>query len=171
MKYALIATTIFLAMLFLSFNKKEEPIPIPSPQPTTPTPTPWPTYVPYGTFIDEDVLYELVNEWRVKNNKPRYITSETLCTMAEVRLTQLPTDPDHDGFYKLADKLVDNGTFEKVSENLITKYAGSAGVNEKTMLNDWLESKLHRAAIESSYVYSCLRCDNNDGNCVQLFAY
>lgn len=108
--------------------------------------------------IDEDRLWEVVNEWREKQGKSLYKTDIVLCGYANERVKKIQSDWSHDGFHTL--KKVDQ--FTTLGENILNDFD-----NEETGLNSWLNSTTHKANLDENFSHSCIRCENN--YCVQLF--
>lgn len=114
---------------------------------------PVPTFTPIQK-PNAEVLFTLINEWRKSEGLNIYIKDERLCKIA--------VDRSDDGFDQ------HKGLFEKYSQYPFVISENIVGLaNEETMLESWLESKSHRAALEKSYIYSCVACNTT---CIQIFS-
>lgn len=110
--------------------------------------------------LDADLIFSLVNNYRLTLNLKAFTKDERLCSIASGRRNQLTSEingqrPLHAGFKEL------NLQFRS-SENMIHIRS------EVAALNWWLASPVHRASIESDYAQSCVACQGK--SCVQIFA-
>lgn len=113
-----------------------------------------------SSTLSADLLFNLVNDFRIKNNLPAFEKSPPLCELAASRATELPqeilvTGRLHSGFYS-------RNLPYFATENVI--YAKS----EQQALNWWLNSTIHRNTIIGNYKYSCSACQNQ--MCSQIFS-
>lgn len=109
--------------------------------------------------LNPDILLQLINQHRAGLNLPPLVKDEQLCRLADYRKPQLydeifTTGSVHKGLYDL------NLPYF-ITENM-AHYA-----SEQAILNWWLGSPIHRAAIEGNSTYSCGSCAGN--SCAQLF--
>jgi len=143
----------------------------PSPTPNieeTPTPTPIPSsaviegardMVPQtGVNVDANVIFDLINSHRTSIGKPAFIKDEALCSLATTRSMELSGE--------FANGTLHSGLYNRNLPYWITEDA-KWGSNEAGTLRWWLNSPIHRAAIEGNHVYSCGAC--NGSQCSQLF--
>jgi hypothetical protein len=103
--------------------------------------------------IEKEKLWSLVQEWRVENQKTKYVENSRLCRYAKTRLDQLKTDYSHRLFLK---EVRNYFPTEDVAENISEGY-----LNEKMILNAWLSSASHEANLKKDYTYSCIATDGN----------
>jgi uncharacterized protein YkwD len=108
--------------------------------------------------IDEDVLWDEVQEWRKTNNLPLYQKSELTCRVATERLadTRKPGGWSHNGFN--AERWCKTDCV--LSENISL---------DDNPLEGWLNSPPHAAALRENYPYSCIKCEGT--YCVHIFSY
>lgn len=109
-----------------------------------------------------DVLFNLVNNWRIANNKEAYIRDPDLCTYANKRLLHVQAEFSHNLFDTTVAPLIDNKKFKMIGENLSKDES-----NEGLILSSWLASPTHRSNLDDAFTHSCLACKNS--YCVQLF--
>lgn len=109
--------------------------------------------------LDEDLIFKLVNKHRTDIGLKPFVKDERVCTLARSRGPQLykeimVTGTMHAGFY-------DRDLNYWATENLIY-------MNTETQALDWwLNSPVHRHAIEGDYKYSCVACYGH--SCSQIF--
>lgn len=138
----------------------------PSPTPTL-VPTATPTPIVYHTDgpttpttnLNAEVIFSLINQHRAQIGLQAFSKDPRLCELAQVRSTEIGneiwvTGALHSGLH------AHNFPY-KVNENIISmKSEGSA-------VSWWLNSWIHRRAIEGQYQYSCVSCSGN--NCSEVF--
>lgn len=156
MKRLVVITTIvliaFLSFKFLSSSKGS----VSSVPPISPTPT------ELIHRVDQDVLFNLIQQWRMENNLQTYVKSDLLCKIAEIRVREIYSDFSHNGLKGKAAKYCPNTCLlsENIAENIIT--------GEADVLRAWLNSSPHAAALKQDFKYSCLMSDGL--KTVQLFS-
>lgn len=127
-------------------------------------PTVAPTEMPTPTLpipFSADRLFQLVNDWRVKEGYQPYIESEFACNVASKRLPEVEVNWSHEGFYY--------GRFCKdcwLAENLADSIQY---YSEEHTLSSWLKSASHAANLKTPYTHSCIECSS--GYCVHIFSY
>lgn len=142
---------------------------------TTPTPTPTakPQIVYYKEYapitvenpaspsatLNPDILFEIVNNYRASVGKPGFIKDAPVCSIAESRRPELyneihVTGVLHAGFY------AKNHPYW-ATENMIYERT------EARAFNWWMNSPIHRSAIEGNHTHACVACEGNI--CVQIF--
>lgn len=148
---------------------------IPTPAPVLPTaiPTPIPTSTPIPAptvAVDassyEDRIWDVVQNWRTSQGLSAHAKDSRMCRLAELRLPEIKVNWSHDQFMNnahYAEICPGNNCFSAMSENLSNGY-----YSEQENLNGWLNSPLHKEALQKNYTYSCIKC--SDGYCVQEFA-
>ena len=110
-------------------------------------------------FLDKntDILWALVQNFRLENNLKPYTKNQILCDIANTRAQEIITDFSHDKFLN---------RFQNypylIAENL-ARYVAF----EPDILGGWLNSPSHAKALYASYAYSCIACSND--HCVQIF--
>lgn len=109
--------------------------------------------------LNSDILYNLVNQYRRNIGLYEFKKTPELCQLAQERSTEIYneifiTRNMHSGLYS-------RDLPYRITENII--YANT----EEEALRWWLNSHVHRHAIESNYKYSCLACSGN--SCSELF--
>lgn len=115
------------------------------------------TVTPVAT-LSAEVLFQLVNTHRKEVNLPELTRNEPVCDVAYSRKEEIAqeifvTHVLHAGFY--AKNLPYYAT-----ENMIWQRT------EQESLNWWLNSPIHRAAIEGAYKYACGVCNGEVCNMV-----
>jgi uncharacterized protein YkwD len=119
-------------------------------------------FIPTPTIpdqIDENKLWSLIQDWRVRNNLKPYIKDQRLCEIASVRLKDIQTDWSHKKF--IAKRFCGN-SYCKIAENLAWAY-----VYPETLLDTWLNSLSHAANLKANYRYSCIV--TNSDYTIQVF--
>ena len=121
------------------------------PQPTISTSQPTAT-------LSADVLFDLVNNHRKNLGLTQFEHDTRVCSVAESRRDEmvneiLVTRTMHAGFYSKDLPYI-------ATENLIYQHT------ETEALNWWLNSKVHRAAVEGNYKYACGVCNGQVCNMV-----
>lgn len=108
--------------------------------------------------VNADTLFSIVNNYRTSIGLPPFEKDSVICDIAKKRGPELDREVEtgtiHAGFYAL------NLPYW-ATENM--KYGG----NEQEMFNWWLNSPIHRNAIEGNYKYSCGECFGH--SCNQIF--
>ncbi len=109
--------------------------------------------------LDSEKLFVMINDHRAKLGLPAFEKDEKLCQLARERGPEL-----YDEIFKYGN--IHGGLYGRnlpywVTENM--KY----GPSEEEAFNWWLNSPIHRKAIESKAKYSCGECYGN--SCAQLF--
>lgn len=140
----------------------------------TPTPTastPQPTVAPAqtaapksmvpatGQQVDANVIFDLINSHRSSIGLPAFQKDEALCSLANTRSFEL-----HDELF--VNFNLHSGLYNRNLPYWITEDA-KWGSNEAGTVQWWLNSPVHRRAIEGNYTYSCGAC--NGSQCAQLF--
>lgn len=161
-----LSTTVATSKITPTITPTSTPKPNPTEVKTTPTETNQeitlnvPSYEPITTGgLNSDTLLQLINQHREGLGLPALIKDEQLCKVADYRKPQLydeifTSGNIHKGFYDL------NLPYY-ITENMA--HYGS----EQAILNWWLGSPIHSAAIEGNSKYSCGACSGN--SCAQLF--
>ena len=106
----------------------------------------------FPVFVYADML-KRINVWRVDQGLPEVVYSETLCGLADVRLSVIQDDFSHDGFYRLF-----SNTRGRWFENLAhegRKIRGEGGV-----FKAWLNSPKHELLLHSDIRYGCVVNEN-----------
>lgn len=114
---------------------------------------------PFELKIDGDFLFQQIQWFRKRNSLKEYQTSDFLCKVAEQRLAETKVNWSHDGFYYK--RFCDSCT---LGENLYRD-----GKTEVHVLDGWLKSPSHAAALRAPYTHSCLKTDGN--YVVHIFGY
>ena len=131
------------------------------PQKIMPTVKPMAPLLPVvqATSLDADKIFQMVNDHRSSLGLPAFQKDESLCKIGQERGPELyneifVTGNIHGGFNA-------RNLPYWATENM--KY----GVTEQEIYEWWMNSQLHRSAIESSATYSCVTCHGNI--CIELF--
>jgi len=111
------------------------------------------------TNLNSDLILELINAHRATIGKPAFLKDAALCQLATTRSTELYSELFVKG--GLHSGLYNRNLPYWVTEN--AKY----GSNEAGTVLWWLNSPIHRSAIEGDHVYSCGACQGTQ--CSQLF--
>lgn len=121
-----------------------------------------------STNLNEKVLWALVQSWRIDNGFTPYKENDLLCEIADIRVKEQLGGPDrHAGFQSAINKvLYDYPNAVDLSEN--TGYCVTAYCNEQRMLDSWLKSSSHSAALRKPYTHSCIR--STDRIAEQIFS-
>lgn len=141
-----------------------------TPIPTkTPTPTPSPesgvqlkTTQPQGekpSSLNPDILFVMINNHRQSIGKPPFEKDGQLCSLAVSRGPEL-----YDEIFK--NHNVHAGLNNRNLPYWITENMAHYDTEEK-VFSWWMNSGLHRRAIEGDFKYSCGECYGN--SCAQLF--
>lgn len=126
------------------------------------TPTPFPTSAKNEKILDADELTKLINQHRAKLGLPAFIEDETTCKFAKFRAQDVRNDKfPHEGFRSYVNKYKFTSVFSE--NNTGAFYTSNA-------LDNWLASKKgHKEALEGTWKYACVACDDIDHVCVQIF--
>lgn len=118
-----------------------------------------PTVAMVNKPLDAVVLWSLIQNWRLENNRKAYIKDQRLCKIAETRIEEIKKDDfSHDQFLK---KYADYPS--TISENIARKMNIETGT-----LDTWLESPTHKENLDKNYLYSCVV--TKDSYAVQIFS-
>ena len=113
-----------------------------------------------------NILWDLVNNWRIESKLRPFKRDNRLCILAKIRVKEILSDFGHDGFNKkfMGNTFKNDGywKYSKLGENL-AKFV----TDEDVILNMWLNSASHAANLKDNYLYSCIECES--GYCVQMF--
>lgn len=103
--------------------------------------------------LSADKLFNLVNEWRIKNGYASYTKSESLCELANERLPEVRVNWNHDGFFA---RTTQNSNLPKgdYGENL-AKFTRT----EEFTLAAWIQSPEHYKNLTKPFTYSCIETD------------
>ncbi|HLL60706.1 MAG TPA: hypothetical protein VK338_03235 [Candidatus Nitrosocosmicus sp.] len=138
------------------------PTSIPTITPTT-IPTQIPTQFPvaggnFSTSASADRIFELINAHRASISLPAFEKEERLCQLAVSRGPELAAEAANGNYHA--------GLYARNLPYWITENMAFYQTVEQNM-NFWLNSSIHRAAIQGNYRYSCGYCEGNI--CIQLF--
>lgn len=108
--------------------------------------------------LSADVLFDMINQHRSQISLPVYQKEPQVCAIAAGRREEIVqeifvTGQLHAGFWG------DNNPFW-ATENMIWQHS------EKLAMNWWLNSPIHRAAIEGDYLYACGTCNGEVCNMI-----
>ena len=109
--------------------------------------------------LDSYKLWQLIQDWRVKNNYQPYISDQQLCKLASIRLDELKTDFSHKGFYSH----LKDFSYQTIGENLANDQS-----SEQEVLDGWIASKEHLENLERDYTHSCIQTRGKYS--IQMFA-
>lgn len=112
-----------------------------------------------GPNLNSDLILDMINAHRASIDKPAFEKEAGLCSLATVRSVEL-----HDELFKNGN--LHSGLYGRNLPFWITENA-KWGSNEAGTVRWWLNSPIHRRAIEGDYAYSCGAC--NGTQCSQLF--
>ena len=109
--------------------------------------------------LDEKKLWNLVNNWEIKQGYQPYIEYNKLCETASSYL-----DFSEYWSYNYLKNILSDTTYinSKVAWNYAKNYT-----SEESVLNYWNTNPKSLSNLKEYYYYSCIRCKNN--NCLQLF--
>lgn len=141
-----------------------------TPIPTkTPIPSPSPTVAQVAAqniqsqakpaSLNPELLFVMINNHRASIGKPAYEKDEKLCSLAVSRGPEL-----YDEIF--VNYNVHAGLTSRNLPYWITENMAHYDTEEK-VFNWWMNSSLHRSAIEGDFKYSCGECYGN--SCAQLF--
>lgn len=153
----LLALVLVLSAFFLGSSLEKPSVSSnPAPQVTA-------SPIPVKTELDSEKLWSLIQNWRQSEGLKPYIKDQRLCKLASTRLEQIKIDWSHDQFVPTVRKQFSKKMDYEIGENLASDFR-----NEKSLLDDWLESPSHLANLKERYTYSCIEIDK--WNAVQIFA-
>lgn len=109
--------------------------------------------------LNADLILELINAHRAKIGKVPFQKEASLCSLAQTRSTEL-----HDELFVKGG--LHSGLYNRNLPYWVTENA-KYGSNEAGTVQWWLNSQVHRRAIEGDSIYSCGACQ--DTQCSQLF--
>lgn len=111
-----------------------------------------------GPNLNSELIFNLINSHRSSIGKAPFQKDDALCSLAQIRSTELSAE--------FANGSLHSGLYNRNLPYWITENA-KWGSNEAGTVQWWLNSGVHRRAIEGDYTYSCGACVGN--SCVQLF--
>lgn len=111
--------------------------------------------------MDENRLFDLVQEWRIAEGYSKYSKTESVCDIATIRLDKIKKFFSHDGFKEMNSRH-DYFGYNHLGENLIQNQK-----DEESALKGWLSSPLHLKNLKDDFTESCIRCEGT--YCVQIF--
>lgn len=135
----------------------------------TPTPLPPVNLNPYltstssattqPTSLNSEIIFAMINDYRKSKSLAPFEKDAQLCSLAQLRAPELyneifVTGHIHEGFYS-------RNIPYWITENM------ASYPTEEFMVKWWLNSPIHRSAIEGNYTYSCGACSGT--SCTQLF--
>lgn len=112
-----------------------------------------------GSNLNSDLIFDLINAHRSNIGKTPFQKDTALCQLAEARSYEL-----HDELFVKGG--LHSGLYNRNLPYWVTEDA-KYGSNEAGTVRWWLNSPIHRAAIEGNYAYSCGACQGT--KCSQLF--
>ncbi len=109
--------------------------------------------------LNSDTLLDMINAHRASLGLPAYQKEEKLCSLAKERGPEL-----YDEIFTSGN--IHGGLYNRnlpywITENM--KY----GPDENDVFTWWMNSAIHKKAIEGNFLYSCGECYGN--SCAQLF--
>jgi uncharacterized protein YkwD len=110
-------------------------------------------------------IYNLINDYRAKNNLPKLSWNPKICDYAKTRLNQIHSDWSHNGYWNTPPFYV---KVAYTGENL-----ANSTLSESQTLKDWINSPEHKANIENPhFTQTCIASDvyQNVNYSVQEFA-
>lgn len=113
-----------------------------------------------GANLDSNLIHDLINAHRAAIGKPGFQKDPALCQLAQVRSVELHGELFEGKGY------LHSGLYNRNLPYWITENA-KYGSNEAGTVRWWLNSPIHRSAIEGDYSYSCGACTGT--KCTQLF--
>jgi hypothetical protein len=111
-----------------------------------------------GPSLDANLIFDLINAHRASIGKPAFLKDDALCSLAITRSLELPAE--------FANGSLHSGLYNRGLPYWITENA-KWGSNEAGTVQWWLNSPIHRSAIQGDHIYSCGAC--NGTQCSQLF--
>lgn len=132
----------------------------PTPTPDFQLQTPKDLLPAEGATLDDNLIFSLINDHRTQMGLPAFQKDDALCSLARTRSTEL-----HGELFEGKGAL-HSGLYNRNLPYWITEDA-KWGSNEAGTVKWWLNSPIHRRAIEGTYTYSCGACTGSQ--CSQLF--
>lgn len=125
--------------------------------------TPSPTFIVSETQVassgnNSDVILDLVNAHRASIGKTAFQKDEALCSLAQTRSTLINGE--------MARGALHSGLYNMNLPYWITENAKIGG-DENETVRWWLNSSIHRRAIQGDYTNACVGCTGN--SCTTLF--
>lgn len=108
--------------------------------------------------INQEVLWNLAQDWRKSQNLPIYSKDQRLCDIAEKRFMEVIVKFGHLSTEEMFNRCPD---CVGIGENLAT------GKNENEVFNGWLTSPTHLAVLKDKFTHSCIYSHGNTA--VQIF--
>lgn len=128
----------------------------------TPTPIPTPTTQPN---LDENRLWNLVNDWEKKQGYDAFVRNDELCNAADYFMAY-SSDWTYSWFTNAFNK--DYPVSIKYPHSKIEVNYAKEFTNENDILNYWIDSIATKKRLTDYSEYSCIKCNKN--NCLQIFA-
>ena len=139
---------------------EKEVVVTPTSLPTqTPTPTLQPaTITSNAGGLDAEKLFSMINTHRASIGLASFQKDANLCSLAQSRAPELPGE-------------IMNGTIHAGFRNRNLPYWATENMihqdTEQQAFNWWMNSSLHRSAIEGSHTYACGACQGK--SCAMIF--
>lgn len=109
----------------------------------------------------EEVLWALVQTWRIEQGLEPFTRSSPLCSIAKRR--SMEKESGHTGFESHFQEFSSMSGYPVLAENISLNYTSSRG-----FLDGWLNSPPHRKTLEDPYLLDgCIKC--SDSYCVHIF--
>lgn len=109
--------------------------------------------------LNEQILFELIQDWRINQKLPPYIYSEKLCNFAKLRLKEIEVEFSHQGYYDHRKEINAISLGENLAENQ---------PSEQHTLDMWVASPSHLKNLTTPFVYTCIKTEGQKA--VQIFA-
>ena len=126
--------------------------------PKTPQVIAKPVEVQKPVQLNEQILWSLIQNFRLENNRRPYIKNQVLCEIATKRSGEIDEVFEHTIFHERY----------KNYPSVLGENIAKTNMNELAVYNGWLNSLPHRAALEKQYTYSCIA--TKDQFAVQIFS-
>lgn len=124
---------------------------------------PSPSPSPIKTSLNRDVLWNEIQDWRIKNGFKPYEVSDELCEFAALRIEDIKLDFNHSKFYERSQTLLKGRQNKWVAENLAADSS-----SERDVIIHWENSPSHKKNLDMNAQYSCL--ETSGTYAVQIFS-
>lgn len=152
---------LFIALGYLIISSQPQLVSalLEKPSFNKPTITPIPTIAPIN--LDENKLWNLVNDWEKQHGYQQYIKDAKLCASVDKLYSDTELLTDSNWFNKVGL----NNSYQQNSTWLNT----TSAMSEESVLNGWIsDTKLVKTLRDYFYQYACIRCKNQQ--CIMMFA-
>lgn len=114
--------------------------------------------------LNQDKLFELAQDYRLKNGLKSYVKSNSLCEIALLRVHEIEDEFSHRAFQSRLPKMFSETGFKALGENLAMDLN-----TEDEVMQKWIASPSHKENLDKPFTHSCTKTYLHYA--VQIFGY